>query len=92
MMKTSLEFLQSIYRDVELPPNMRLRAAIAACPFEHPRLAVTVVAQANEDFAKRLELAITRSNAVIAERAKPVPLVSDLRLPPSQFDRRLRRI
>jgi hypothetical protein len=88
---TSLEFLKAVYSDAELPLPTRMRAAVACLPYEFPRLAVTVLAQANEDFARRLELAVTRSNAVLAQRAEP-KLVSDLRLPPSQFDRRLRRI
>jgi hypothetical protein len=81
----SLELLQAIYRDGELPLQTRLRAAIAAAPFEHPRLSMTAVITGTEDFAKRLELAIARSNTVRQEAPR---LVSDCRMPPT----RLRRI
>jgi hypothetical protein len=86
---TPLDFLKAVYSDAELPLNVRLRAAIAAAPYEHPKLAVSVVAQASANFAERLELCLTRSAKVI--EAKPA-LVSDVRMPPASTDRRLRRI
>jgi hypothetical protein len=90
----SLDFLKAVYSNAEIPLNIRLRAAIAACPYEHPKLAVTVVAQASSNFADRLELAYLRSASVARViEAKPAePLVTDLRLPPASTDRRLRRI
>jgi hypothetical protein len=89
---TSLAFLQAVYANPELPLNIRLRAAVSAAPYEQPRLSVAIAVTPNEDFARRLELAVTRSARVIAARAEEPKLVSDLRMPPSQFDRRLRRI
>ena len=60
----SLDYLQSIYRDPTLSTGTRMRAAIAALPFERPKLAVT--AHINGDgFGARLELAIERSGKVI---------------------------
>jgi hypothetical protein len=57
--KTSLEFLQKVYRDPSQPLSIRLRASIACLPFEAPKLAV--VAQIDgRAFAKDLEAAINR--------------------------------
>jgi len=58
---TSLDFLKAIYRSSALPLSTRMRAAIAALPFEHPKLAVTAQIDADGDFAERLEQAILRS-------------------------------
>lgn len=50
----SLELLQAIYRDQTASRSVRMRAAIAALPYERPRLQVTAhVSQ--EDLAARLE-------------------------------------
>jgi hypothetical protein len=87
----SLEFLKAVYSNAEIPLHIRLRAAIAAAPYESPKLAVTVVATANSNFAERLELAYLRS-ATVAKVIEAKPLVSDVRLPPVSTDRRLRRI
>jgi hypothetical protein len=82
----SLELLKAVYSDPDLPLQTRMRAAIAAAPYESPRLSMTAVVTGNgEEFARRLELAIARSNAV---RLEPPRLVSDCRMPPT----RLRRI
>lgn len=62
---TSLDFLQAIYRDGYQPISRRMRAAIAALPFENPKLAVVAALGPNSGFAKRLEIAIERSRMVI---------------------------
>jgi hypothetical protein len=59
---TSLDLLRAIYRRADLPLSTRMRAATAALPHEHPRLAVTAVV--NGDFADQLEQAIERSRKV----------------------------
>lgn len=62
---TPLEFLQAIYRDANQPMQRRIKAAIEAAPYMHPKL--SVVASVNDDgrFAERLEAAIKRSGKVI---------------------------
>ena len=50
----ALEFLQMIYCDNELPLPVRMRAAMAAIPFETPKLAVTAVVT-EQDFATLLD-------------------------------------
>lgn len=67
--ESSLEFLQAVYRDSGQPISRRMRAAIAALPFEHPKLAVTANIVGGSGFAARLEEAIARSRTVI--EAKP---------------------
>ena len=50
--KTALEYLQSIYRDPMQTETQRMRAAIAAVPFESPKLSVVATL---DSFASRLE-------------------------------------
>jgi hypothetical protein len=75
---TSLEVLQAIYRNEDLPLPVRARAAMAALPFEHPKLAVTAITTP-QDFAARLDEAIKRSAAAKVIDAAPEPRS----LPPS---------
>ena len=73
---TSLEFLQAIYRSKEQPMVRRMKAAIAALPYEHPKLAVTAVVDGTEDLGARLHRAIQRSAKVIELRAAQEPAPS----------------
>jgi hypothetical protein len=66
---SSLAFLQAIYRSTEQPMMRRMKAAIAALPYEHPKLAVTAVVDGTEDLGARLSRAIQRSAKVIELRA-----------------------
>ena len=60
---TSLEFLQAVYLNETLPLPTRLRAAIEAAPYEHPKLtAVSVGYHDGTAFADRLDRAIEASN------------------------------
>jgi hypothetical protein len=104
---TSLKFLQTIYRNPEVPLPVRMRAAMAALQFEHPKLAVTATLN-NGDFAVQLDRAIESSRKVI--EAQPItdisanvssdsanvpsetkPLVTNGVVKPSVPDRRYRR-
>jgi hypothetical protein len=66
---TSLTLLQKVYRSSAIPLTTRMRAAMAALQFEHPKLAVTANVESG-DFAFQLDRAIERSRKVI--EAKPV--------------------
>ena len=52
--KGSIDFLQAVYSNEGLPLSVRMRAAIAALPFETPKLAVTANVQ-SEGIAALLE-------------------------------------
>jgi hypothetical protein len=68
-----------------------MRAAIAALPFEHPKLAVTAVID-EQDFATLLDQRIKQMEEMKLIEAKPSNGNGDARLPPSIPDRRFRRI
>ena len=70
---TSLTLLQQVYRNPSLPLPTRIRAAIAALPHEHPKLAVVATVDAGGDFAFKLDQAIERSRKVSPMiEAKPI--------------------
>jgi hypothetical protein len=75
-----LDFLTAIYRDPRQPVNRRMRAAIEAAPFIHPKLAVSANISGGEGIASRLELAIERSRArpklIEAEKINAASLLS----------------
>jgi hypothetical protein len=55
-----LDFLSAVYRDPSQPMQRRMRAAIEALPFVHPKLAVTATIGGG-DLAAKLEAAMKRS-------------------------------
>lgn len=57
---TPLDFLKAVYLNPELPLSVRMKAAVEAAPYVHPKLIATANISA-EDFANRLEGAIRRS-------------------------------
>jgi hypothetical protein len=81
---TSLEFLKAVYCNNELPLATRMRAAIAALPFENPKLAVSALVN-EQDFATMLDRRIARLKEVrLIEQQKvetkmPLPRIADRR-------------
>jgi hypothetical protein len=67
---TSLKFLQTIYRNPEVPLPVRMKAAAIAIEYELPRLAVTATVDAG-DFAVQLDQAVERSRKVSMIEGKP---------------------
>jgi hypothetical protein len=68
----SLSFLQAIYRNPEVPLPVRMRAAMAALPFENPKLAVVATVDGNKDFAFQLDQAVERTRRVLMIEDKPM--------------------
>lgn len=64
---TAHEYLVGVYRGTIIPNNARLRAAIAAIPYEKPKL-IGVIADPKGDLADRLNHALTASRASRASR------------------------
>jgi hypothetical protein len=68
---TSLDFLQAVYLNEQLPLSVRLRAAVEAAPYEHAKLSAVAVGYMTSDtFAERLDRAIERSNRAKLIEAK----------------------
>jgi hypothetical protein len=67
---TPLDFLEAVYCNPNLPLATRLRAAIEAAPYKHPKLSAAAIGHfEGETFAEALERAIARSQ-------QPVPLLN----------------
>ena len=65
------DVLVAIYRNPKMPLHMRMRAAIAAIPFESPKLAVTAVVT-DESLAVKLDRAWTRTRRAKIIDARPI--------------------
>ena len=60
--ETSLELLQTVYRDRKQPLNVRVRCAVEALAHEYPRVsAVAVTTMSGQSFAEALDRCIERS-------------------------------
>jgi hypothetical protein len=67
---SALDYLQDVYRGRRVAEHSRMRAAMAALPFESPKLAVTTNLT-NERFAVLLEKAVLRSKAPLVIDHQP---------------------
>lgn len=56
---TPLEFLRSVYTDASVPLPLRIRAAVEAAPFAHPKL--SAIFDVGRAMGRRLEEPIARS-------------------------------
>ena len=65
--QSPLDFLRSVYTNENLPLHARLKAAAAAAPFVHPKLAV-VATTTTEDLVERLERAREATMKVVTSR------------------------
>jgi hypothetical protein len=87
----SLDFLQAVYRNSSLALTTRMRAAIAAIPFESPKLAVTAVVS-EQDFATVLDRRLKRIEEMKANAIEATPLIDGEKVDPRLPDRRFRRM
>lgn len=95
----ALEFLQTVYSNNEIPLFTRMRAAIAALPFETPKLMVT--AQVNEQsFAELLDARIKKFEAMNGQKIEHQAIEHSRVIEPTDVrpnhpittDRRFRRL
>ena len=94
----SLEGLQAIYRNPALPLTTRMRAMMAAVPYESPKLIATAIVNEGS-FAELLDQRLKRIEQMKLIEAKPTTNGDKIiegnqveaRLPPSIADRRYRR-
>jgi hypothetical protein len=95
---SALDYLQAVHCGRITPEYARMRAAIAALPFESPKLAVTAVV-GEKDFASILDARIRHWRSIEGtkiieqkvERPKPDPEPPKRPLP-TVTDRRYRRV
>jgi hypothetical protein len=86
-----LDFLEAVMRNPELSLPVRMRAAIEAAPYRHPKLSATAI-MSGQDFGSLLDARLAR-NAPPKQIAPPVPHDPAELLPkaPASSDRRFRR-
>ena len=94
---TSLDLLQAVYRNPDVPLSVRMRAAGMAIPYEFPKLSVVASVNDPERFAERLERAIQRSGVrpLLLEHApqpKPAPEPTSIAGPMLATERKGRRL
>ena len=94
--ETSLQLLQTVYRDRKQPLNVRVRCAVEALAHEYPRVsAVAVTSMSGQSFAEALERAIERSKLpapkmIEAQAVEPLP-ASELKRPFANYRNNYRR-
>jgi hypothetical protein len=70
---SALEYIQDVYRGRRPAEPWRFRAAVAALPFEAPKLSAMAITSMDEhSFAAALERAITRANGARSPAAGKV--------------------
>ena len=85
---TPLEFLEAVYLNENLPLTVRMRAAIEAAPYKHPKLSATAIAHYGPNFASELERCIERSKGPVLLNGPVEPLpAEELKKPMSRFRR-----
>jgi hypothetical protein len=63
---TPLEFLEAVYLNEKLPLTVRMRAAIEAAPYKHPKLSAAAIAHfEGKTFAEALDRCIERSRGPV---------------------------
>ena len=88
--ETSLQLLQTVYRDRKQPLNVRVRCAVEALAHEYSRVsAVAVTSMSGQSFAEALERAIARSAGAPILPAPTTPQLdaSDLKKPMVRYRR-----
>jgi hypothetical protein len=90
--RTSLDFLQAVYRCPDQPLSVRMKAAVAALPYEFPKLCVTAIVPDDGSFAAKLDLARARSAKVIEARAEPAKPPPQMGRPPTPLGAPMARI
>jgi hypothetical protein len=71
---TPLVFLEAVYCNPNLPLATRLRAAIEAAPYKHPKLSAHAIGHYDgKSFAEQLEKAISRSKGPPLLNGPPPP-------------------
>jgi hypothetical protein len=86
---TPLEFLEAVYCNEDLPLSVRMRAAIEAAPYKHPKLSATAIATMDgKSFAEALERCIERSKSspLLNGAVEPLP-AEELKKPLSRYRR-----
>jgi hypothetical protein len=97
---SSLQLLQTVYRDRKQPLNVRVRCAVEALQHEYPRVSAVAVTNmtGQQSFAEALERAIERSG--IKPQPLPPPKVieheppvtaADMKRPFSRYRNNFRR-
>ena len=70
----TLEFLQAVYMNDELPLITRVRVAVACLPYEVPKLAVTALVS-EQDFATVLDRRLKRIEEMKANAIEATPVI-----------------
>jgi hypothetical protein len=87
---TPLEFLEAVYCNENLPLTARMRAAIEAAPYKHPKLSAAAIGHFDgATFAEALERCIERSRSPVPRlngSVQPLP-ASTLSKPMSRYRR-----